>query len=142
MAFVSSAPVLGVRSAKRAICRVRMNTEDENRPMPKVSNEGATRKKLVRNVSDTKFADASAGDMVGAPQVGEGMGPRRGVKEKKVTKAAAIQKSKGFADAWAEQNQGRLDVWFFIGLTFLLTPLLVIVWGVWSGAIPIGGLFE
>lgn len=142
----------------RAHVRVRMQAEgggsggEENkvvppgqpaRPMPKVTNESASRRKLVRNVSDSgSYAQASAGDMVGAPKVGEGMGPKRGVKEKKVTKAAAIQKSQGFADAWAEQNQGRPDVWLAIGLVFLLTPLLILGWGVYTGIIPLGAAFE
>lgn len=158
MAFVGSfLPVsgYGTRGLRTRTCRVRMQTEggaDENpgtpvpRPVPKVTNDSANpRRKLVRNVSDTKnagYAQAAPGDMVGAPKVGEGMGPRRGVQEKKVTKAAAIQKSQGFADAWAEQNQGRPDVWLFIGLIFLLTPLLVLAWGVWSGIIPLGAAFE
>lgn len=88
------------------------------------------------------YADARAGDMVGAPGVGEGLGPRRGTGEKKVTKAAAIQKSQSFADAWAEQNQGRVDVWLIIGAITLLTPLVILAWAVATGVIPTGGLFE
>lgn len=80
--------------------------------------------------------------MVGGPPVGDGMGPRRGAKEKKVTRAAAIQKSQSFADAWAEQNQGRVDVWLIIGALTLLTPILILVWAVATGVIPTGGLFE
>lgn len=88
------------------------------------------------------YADARAGDMVGAPEVGDGLGPRRGKKEKKVTRAAAIQKSQGFADAWAEQNAGKIDVWIIIGAVTLLTPILILVWAVATGVIPTGGLFE
>lgn len=116
-------------------------------------NAAPSAKKLVRNkpgmepdtsagVSPSTYANASPGDMVGAPEVGEGMGPRRGTKEKKVTRAAAIQKSKGFADAWAEQNQGRPDVWLVIGAAALLTPILILVWAIATGVIPTGDLFE
>lgn len=80
--------------------------------------------------------------MVGGPAVGAGLGPRRGAQEKKVTRAAAIQKSKGFADAWAEQNQGRIDVWLIIGALTLLTPVLILVWAVATGVIPTEGLFD
>lgn len=104
-------------------------------------------RKLVRNVSSSPsppstYADARPGDMVGAPPVGTGMGPRRGTDEKKVTKAAAIQKSQSFADAWAEQNQGKVDVWLIIGVLTLLTPIAILVWAVATGVIPTGGLFE
>lgn len=98
----------------------------------------------MRNVTDESntYAESAPGDMANAPEVGEGMGPRRGTKEKKVTRAAEIQKSQSFADAWAEQNQGRVDVWLIIGAMTLLTPLLILAWGVASGAIPTGGLFD
>eukprot|EP00183_Erythrolobus_madagascarensis_P007023 CAMPEP_0185846402 /NCGR_PEP_ID=MMETSP1354-20130828/2056_1 /TAXON_ID=708628 /ORGANISM="Erythrolobus madagascarensis, Strain CCMP3276" /LENGTH=100 /DNA_ID=CAMNT_0028546531 /DNA_START=849 /DNA_END=1148 /DNA_ORIENTATION=- len=36
---------------------------------------------------------------------------REQYKKKKVSKAAEIQKSQSFADAWAEQNRGKVDVW-------------------------------
>lgn len=120
-----------------------------------VTNSPPSTRKLVRNKpgmapaspptaksASSLYADARAGDMVGAPEVGEGLGPRRGVGEKKVTRAAAIQKSKSFADAWAEQNQGRIDVWIIIGLITLLTPLVILAWAVATGIIPTGGLFE
>lgn len=58
--------------------------------------------------------------------------------EKKVTRAAAIQKSQNFSDAWAEQNAGRPDVWLFIGLLTLLTPVVILIWGVAWGVIPLG----
>lgn len=93
-------------------------------------------------VQPSVYADATPGDMVGAPEVGEGMGPRRGVAEKKVTRAAAIQKSRTFADAWAEQNEGKIDVWIIIGAVTLLTPIIILVWAVATGVIPTGGLFE
>lgn len=122
------------------------------RKMP-VTNNAASTEKIVRNKPGMEgsssvvgkknvYADASAGDMVGAPEVGEGMGPRRGVGEKKVTRAAAIQKSQTFADAWAEQNEGKVDVWVIIGIVTLLTPLVIIAWAVATGVIPTGGLFE
>lgn len=150
MAFVFALnPVLARPRQRAAVCKLRMSSgdsesEEVQRPMPKVSNDSASPgRKLVRNVADVnQFAEASAGDMANAPKVGEGMGPRRGNKEKKVTRAAAIQKSQSFADAWAEQNQGRVDVWLIIGAVTLLTPLLILVWGVASGVIPTGGLFD
>jgi len=127
--------------------RLRMNSDEPEAtdpvspppPVPQVSNQAASRQKLIRNVSDKQkglgeYAQSTAGDMVGAPVVGEGMGPKRGTAEKKVTRAAAIQKSQTFADAWAEQNQGRFDVWLIIGLLTLLTPILGLVFGVTSGA--------
>lgn len=80
--------------------------------------------------------------MAGGPVVGEGMGPRRGTREKKVTRAAAIQKSQSFADAWAEQNQGKIDVWLIIGLLTLLTPIIILIWAVATGVIPTAGLFD
>lgn len=124
-----------------------------NRNLP-VTNSPPSARKLVRNKPGTEapptstepksgvYADARAGDMVGAPGVGEGLGPRRGVSEKKVTRAAAIQKSQTFADAWAEQNQGRVDVWLIIGAVTLLTPIIILVWAIATGVIPTGGLFE
>ena len=124
-------------------------SDPNNPPLQKklpVTNDAATPgRKLQRNKPDSGkpvYADARAGDMVGAPGVGEGLGPRRGTGEKKVTKAAAIQKSQSFADAWAEQNQGRVDVWLIIGAITLLTPLVILAWAVATGVIPTGGLFE
>jgi len=119
-------------------------------PAPKklsVTNSSpVTGRKLVRNVSDVssapKYDQGSAGDMVGGPEVGAGMGPRRCTREKKVTRAAAIQKSQSFADAWAEQNEGKLDVWLIIGALFLITPFAILGWAVSTGVIPTGGLFE
>lgn len=152
MAFVS--PTFGaLRTRRRAqTCLVRMSAtppEDSEAlppPTPNVSNNAAVPgKRLVRNLPVTnapEYAEAAPGDMGKSPVVGEGMGPRRGTAEKKVTKAAAIQKSQTFADAWAEQNQGRPDVWLFIGAAFLLTPFIILIWGVVSGAIPTGGLFD
>lgn len=150
MAFISTPILLSSRIRNPRVCPVRMSqdTPDSQKPAPKklpVTNSPPSKQKLVRNKSelnDTVFADGSAGDMAGGPQVGEGMGPRRGVRDKKVTKAAAIQKSQGFADAWAEQNQGKVDVWLIIGAITLLTPLLILVWAVSTGVIPTGGLFE
>lgn len=123
-----------------------------------VSNSPQSKRKLVRNkagmegsavksdvdvdVDSEMFADGTAGDMTGGPQVGEGLGPRRGKGEKKVTRAAAIQKGKGFADAWAEQNAGKIDVWIIIGLVTLLTPLVILAWAVTTGVIPTSGLFD
>ncbi|CAN8065141.1 unnamed protein product [Agarophyton chilense] len=110
-----------------------------------VTNSEPSKRRLVRNKADVTsdvYADARAGDMVGAPEVGTGLGPRRGRNEKKVTRAAAIQKSQSFADAWAEQNQGRVDVWLIIGAITLLTPLLILAWAVATGVIPTGGLFD
>lgn len=139
------------RTRRTSVNRLRMNADEDSDspppPVPQVSNQAASRQKLIRNVSDKQkglgeYAQSSAGDMVGAPKVGEGMGPKRGTAEKKVTRAAAIQKSQTFADAWAEQNQGRFDVWLVIGLLTLLTPIFGLIFGVTSGAIPIGGLFE
>lgn len=130
----------------------RNNTNNNNPSTPKklsITNSPPTPgRKLVRNkpgTTSTKpnlYADASPGDMAGGPAVGEGMGPRRGTKEKKVTRAAAIQKSQSFADAWAEQNQGRIDVWLIIGAITLLTPLIILAWAVATGVIPTGGLFD
>ncbi|KAJ8905173.1 hypothetical protein NDN08_001682 [Rhodosorus marinus] len=57
--------------------------------------------------------------------------------KKKVSKAAVIQDSQGFADAWSAANKGRLDVWFWIGLIFLLTPPAFLAWGVYTGIIPL-----
>ncbi|KAI0567026.1 hypothetical protein FGB62_5g536 [Gracilaria domingensis] len=149
MAFITTPPPLSRRGRRAAVCELRMSEDSPEQPpaakkLP-VTNNPSSKRKLVRNKADVGrevFADARAGDMVGAPEVGEGMGPRRGVREKKVTKAAAIQKSKGFADAWAEQNQGRVDVWLIIGAITLLTPLIILAWGVATGVIPTGGLFE
>lgn len=145
------------------------NENDNNPDGPKVakarkmqvSNSPPSKRKLVRNKPGMEpsdkdsymvdaagkgrsnvYADARPGDMVGGPEVGEGLGPRRGKKEKKVTRAAAIQKSQGFADAWAEQNAGKIDVWIIIGAVTLLTPILILVWAVATGVIPTGGLFE
>lgn len=111
------------------------------RKLPVSNSPASSGKKLVRNKTQ-QYADARPGDMVGGPKVGEGMGPRRGTKEKKVTRAAEIQKSQSFADAWAEQNQGRVDVWLIIGAMTLLTPIVIIAWAVATGVIPTGGLFE
>mmetsp|Transcript_2773 Transcript_2773/g.4878 ORF Transcript_2773/g.4878 Transcript_2773/m.4878 type:complete len:117 (+) Transcript_2773:791-1141(+) len=58
-------------------------------------------------------------------------------KEKKVTKAAEVQKSQNFSDAWAEQNRGKVDIWLVIGLLTLLTPAGVLIYGISSGMIPI-----
>jgi hypothetical protein len=91
------------------------------------------------------FAEPSAGE-AGAAPVGTGLGPRRGQREKRVTKAAAAQGSMGFADAWASQNRdrggSRIDVWAIIGLLFILTPFVIIGIAVYTGAIPTGGLFD
>eukprot|EP00189_Rhodosorus_marinus_P009690 CAMPEP_0184738112 /NCGR_PEP_ID=MMETSP0315-20130426/844_1 /TAXON_ID=101924 /ORGANISM="Rhodosorus marinus, Strain UTEX LB 2760" /LENGTH=172 /DNA_ID=CAMNT_0027205691 /DNA_START=69 /DNA_END=587 /DNA_ORIENTATION=- len=57
--------------------------------------------------------------------------------KKKVSKAAVIQDSQGFADAWSAANKGRLDFWFWIGLIFLLTPPAFLAWGVYTGIIPL-----
>lgn len=163
MAFVSSSglsPLLR-RPSPAHVCRrmPRMTytppptppDDDESAPpaakkMPVTNSPAVPGRKLVRNVSDAQtsatYADGRAGDMVGGPAVGEGMGPRRGAKEKKVTRAAAIQKSQTFADAWAEQNQGKVDVWLIIGLLTLLTPFVILGWAVATGIIPTGGLFE
>lgn len=157
MGFVSplARPSQEARWSKR-VCPLRMtgNTDGNQVPKPVVRNDGpVTGRKLVRNLPDagdtsatgsetSMYAEAAAGDMVNAPKVGEGMGPRRGVKEKKVTRAAAIQKSQSFADAWAEQNQGRVDVWLIIGAITLLTPLIILAWAVATGIIPTGGLFD
>ena len=150
MAFIGTGQALIRQAPRRHVCRTRMAEEPTDPPqirkLPVTNSPPTPGKKLVRNKPDAQgsgtYADSSAGDMAGGPEVGEGLGPRRGVKEKKVTKAAAIQKSQGFADAWAEQNQGRLDVWFVIGLITLLTPLVILVWAVATGVIPTGGLFE
>lgn len=148
MAFITT-PLFHPRQSRRAsTSALRMTQQPPESQPPKkmpVTNSPPSKRKLVRNKPDTGqsvFADARAGDMVGAPQVGEGLGPRRGVKEKKVTRAAAIQKSQGFADAWAEQNQGRVDVWLIIGALTLLTPLVILAWAIATGVIPTGGLFE
>ncbi|PXF41269.1 hypothetical protein BWQ96_09029 [Gracilariopsis chorda] len=148
MAFIT-APLFHSRQTRRAsTSALRMTQQPPESQPPKklpVTNSPPSKRKLVRNKSETGpsvYADARAGDMVGAPQVGEGLGPRRGAKEKKVTRAAAIQKSQGFADAWAEQNQGRVDVWLIIGALTLLTPLIILAWAVATGVIPTGGLFE
>lgn len=77
-----------------------------------------------------------------ADETGETVLQRRRKGPKKVTKAAAAQQSMGFADAWAAQNQGRLDVWLIIGLLTILTPFAILAWGVQSGAIPTGGAFD
>lgn len=124
MAFVTAFGLPRSRArGSRAMCPVRMASDLPPKPKPDVSNEGPQPgKKLVRNKAE--FAEAAPGDMVGGGVVGAGMGPRRGNKEKKVTKAAAIQKSQTFADAWAEQNEGKVDVWLIIGLITLLTPLI------------------
>lgn len=132
----------------------RNNTTNNNPSTPKklpITNSPdsppARGRKPVPNKTDTSstksnvYADGTPGDMAGGPPVGRGMGPRRGTKEKKVTRAAAIQKSQTFADAWAEQNQGRVDVWLIIGALTLLTPLLILAWAVATGVIPTGGLF-
>lgn len=123
--------------------------DDQSQPptakkLPVSNSPAVPGRKLVRNKSDASnnYAQGSAGDMVGGPAVGEGLGPRRGVQEKKVTKAAAIQKSQSFADAWAEQNQGRPDIWLLIGALTLLTPIIILAWAVATGVIPTGGLFE
>lgn len=168
-AFVSSATPATLRlRGRKVICPARMtatppSTEDDqssdsvntnSRKIP-VTNSPPSNRKLVRNkpgatpaspptpeASKSVYADARAGDMIGGPEVGEGLGPRRGAREKKVTRAAAIQKSQSFADAWAEQNQGRIDVWIIIGLITLLTPLVILAWAIATGVIPTGGLFE
>lgn len=163
MAFLS-APVLPVSRARRAaVCRTppRLTatpppSEDEPatppRKLPVTNSEPSTRK-LTRNKpgmasdnsavpSSSVYADGRAGDMVGGPEVGEGLGPRRGASEKKVTRAAAIQKSQTFADAWAEQNEGKLDVWLIIGALTLLTPILILLWAIATGVIPTAGIFE
>lgn len=124
------------------------NNPSAPRKLPVKNAPAVPGRKLVRNkpgtssTNSSSFADARPGDMVGGPPVGDGMGPRRGTKEKKVTRAAAIQKSQTFADAWAEQNQGRVDVWLIIGAITLLTPLIILAWAVATGVIPTGGLFE
>lgn len=156
MAFILCNPTLRPHNAVTRV-HTRQVWKCEQKPMESNENEGAvskparklpvsnappnTGKKLVRNKTQ-EYADGSAGDMVGGPEVGEGMGPRRGTKEKKVTRAAAIQKSQSFADAWAEQNQGKVDVWLIIGAMTLLTPVVILVWAVATGVIPTGGLFE
>lgn len=114
--------------------------------MPVTNSPATPGRKLVRSVDASApppaYADARPGDMVGAPEVGEGMGPRRGARDKKVTRAAAIQKSQSFADAWAEQNEGRVDVWLIIAALTLLTPIAILAWAVATGVIPTGGLFD
>ncbi|KAK4533320.1 hypothetical protein CCYA_CCYA16G4202 [Cyanidiococcus yangmingshanensis] len=57
-------------------------------------------------------------------------------RKKKVTRAAALQESLSFSDAWAARNRGRIDVWFVIGLLFILLPLGILIWGVATGVIP------
>eukprot|EP00177_Eucheuma_denticulatum_P004274 GFKZ01007755.1.p1 GENE.GFKZ01007755.1~~GFKZ01007755.1.p1 ORF type:complete len:165 (-),score=16.11 GFKZ01007755.1:70-564(-) len=163
MAFLSPPPLDPFRAPPR-LARTSprraplMTTPPPTDPTPSkklpVTNTSSTPgRKLTRNKQDAStsppnpnpnptYADARAGDMVGAPAVGEGLGPRRGIKDKKVTRAAAIQKSKGFADAWAEQNQGRVDVWLVIGALTILTPLLILAWAVATGVIPTAGLFD
>lgn len=164
MAFLSTTTTLSLRSAQRkSTCSIRMESKGDakgsdasksNRKLP-VTNSPPSTRKLVRNKPGTSpsedgdtpmksavYADARAGDMVGAPPVGDGLGPRRGAADKKVTRAAAIQKSQTFADAWAEQNEGRLDVWLIIGAVTLLTPFVILAWAVTTGVIPTGGLFE
>lgn len=148
MAFVSSPNVFFLRQARpNGICNLRMADEPPppGKKLPVTNSPPQPGRKLIRNKSDAKsntYATGSAGDMVGGPPVGSGMGPRRGVKDKKVTKAAAIQNSRSFADAWADQNQGRIDVWLIIGIITLLTPLVILAWAVATGVIPTGGLFE
>ncbi len=165
MAFVALNGGVLLR-ARRGVqtCRVRMTAEEADGngtptepaqpaqptpPVQQVSNDGPVPgRKLVRNVRDLPvttnpiYAEAAPGDMGKSPEVGAGMGPRRGKAEKKVTRAAAIQKSQSFADAWAEQNQGRVDVWLIIGIVTLLTPLAILVWGVVSGASLLAAFFD
>lgn len=153
-AFIPTALPIRPRKRLPQTCRPRMaGTSPPEEPLkpkklPVTNSPAQPNRKLTRNISDASpaarptYADGSAGDMAGGPPVGEGMGPRRGKKEKKVTRAAAIQKSQSFADAWAEQNQGRVDIWLIIGLLFLLTPFVILAWAISTGVIPTGGLFE
>jgi hypothetical protein len=57
-------------------------------------------------------------------------------RHKKVTRAAALQESLSFSDAWAARNRGRIDIWFVIGLLFILLPLGILIWGIATGVIP------
>ena len=77
-----------------------------------------------------------------AKETGKDTLTRRRKGEKKVSKAAAAQQSMTFQDAWTAQNQGRFDIWFWIGLVALITPFAILAWGIQSGAIPTGGAFD
>lgn len=56
---------------------------------------------------------------------------------KKYSKAATSQQNMSFLDAWATKNGGVVvDVWFIVGLLFLLTPFAVLGWGLTTGVIP------
>lgn len=91
----------------------------------------------------TLYAEAYPGE-VGGVEVGTGMGGNPAyIKEdgeKKASPAAAAQGYMTFADAWASQNRDRggkrIDVWAIIGLLFILTPPVIIVIAVLTGAIP------
>lgn len=93
--------------------------------------------------SDELFAEAYPGE-AGGVEVGTGLGPKlsgnTGAGQKRVTKASEAQGSMSFADAWASQNRdrggGRVDVWFVIGLLFILTPPVIIGVAIYTGAIP------
>ncbi|KAK1862956.1 hypothetical protein I4F81_005522 [Pyropia yezoensis] len=56
---------------------------------------------------------------------------------KKFSKAASAQQNLSFQDAWAAKNGGVVvDVWFIVGLLFILTPFLFLGWAFTTGVIP------
>eukprot|EP00182_Erythrolobus_australicus_P005997 CAMPEP_0185834716 /NCGR_PEP_ID=MMETSP1353-20130828/6048_1 /TAXON_ID=1077150 /ORGANISM="Erythrolobus australicus, Strain CCMP3124" /LENGTH=78 /DNA_ID=CAMNT_0028533203 /DNA_START=233 /DNA_END=469 /DNA_ORIENTATION=+ len=61
---------------------------------------------------------------------------RERYKEKKMGRAAS-QQQMGFADAWAERNKGKVDIWLIIAALFFLIPFGTLGYGIWSGIIPI-----
>lgn len=127
--------------------------ERESASQQQIQNDAPVKgRRLVRNISDLSqessgseseeqpFAAPRAGE-AGGPEVGKGLGPRRGTqKEKRVTKASAAQGSMSFADAWASQNRDRggtrFDFWFWVGLLFILTPAVILVVALYTGVIP------
>mmetsp|Transcript_7275 Transcript_7275/g.22160 ORF Transcript_7275/g.22160 Transcript_7275/m.22160 type:complete len:187 (+) Transcript_7275:48-608(+) len=111
----------GAQADKLAVKSKRAQAEEE-KPMKK---------------DEIKEAEEEIKQLSELPELTEEQQIRIKRMKKRVTRAAAIQESQGFADAWSQRNAGRLDVWFWIGLVFLLTPPAILVWGVTSGLIPL-----
>mmetsp|Transcript_7087 Transcript_7087/g.12758 ORF Transcript_7087/g.12758 Transcript_7087/m.12758 type:complete len:136 (-) Transcript_7087:1044-1451(-) len=61
---------------------------------------------------------------------------RRVTGPKKVTRAAEIQNSMSFLDAWAAVNGNKIDVWVVIGVLTILVPVAGLVIGLVTGVIP------
>lgn len=66
--------------------------------------------------------------------------------DSRFSRATKAQGGMTFADAWAAQNKARggsrFDVWTIIGLLTVLTPIVIIVLALYTGAIPTGSAFE